>query len=397
MPRQASFLAPSSPHYCYRPRRHDSWARLLAPLTIWLCVSMSLRYGYYGDLRMVVGPGSSRLIRTSSWFVKHVVVRDVDGKGASTFGFAERPELSHEDSWTVSKYLIVGSYNRKGFNLWLNKGSRIRMQFEAHSSHLNQLEVAMIKGERRYETLKPSFVRSMELDTLSENGQVKRKETEYTIEEDDKYYVRVLNTHSKSIITSVSVTVTSRIYDLTKANARCFTSKASCRLRLQFPETQYVVLTTPANGDLGDWYFELSFIARIVTYISILGFLVVFVYLLLKYLGVCDIETETFTYDPPVPVQEATASETSPIIPSKQTIPTYGTNEDDRASSSSSEDLYDAKLCGICYDEQRNCFFIPCGHCATCYDCAQKIMEGDSRVCPICRRLIHKVRRLFTA
>ncbi|KAJ6675895.1 hypothetical protein OIU85_011988 [Salix viminalis] len=61
------------------------------------------------------------------------------------------------------------------------------------------------------------------------------------------------------------------------------------------------------------------------------------------------------------------------------------------SSCSSSEDLYDAKLCVICYDDQRNCFFVPCGHCATCYDCAQRIMEEDNKMCPICRRLIHKM------
>lgn len=43
-----------------------------------------------------------------------------------------------------------------------------------------------------------------------------------------------------------------------------------------------------------------------------------------------------------------------------------------RGSSSQEEDLYDKKVCVICYDEQRNCFFVPCGHCATCYVCAQR-------------------------
>lgn len=52
----------------------------------------------------------------------------------------------------------------------------------------------------------------------------------------------------------------------------------------------------------------------------------------------------------------------------------YGTNKDDleSGSSSSSEDLYDRKICVICYDDQRNCFFIPCGHCITCHTCAHR-------------------------
>lgn len=73
-------------------------------------------------------------------------------------------------------------------------------------------------------------------------------------------------------------------------------------------------------------------------------------------------------------------SETEPMMQAKATR-SYGTNreEDDvdgsDASSTSSEELYDEKLCVICYDEQRNCFFVPCGHCATCYDCAQRYTD----------------------
>ncbi|XP_068654881.1 E3 ubiquitin-protein ligase APD2-like isoform X2 [Aristolochia californica] len=91
-------------------------------------------------------------------------------------------------------------------------------------------------------------------------------------------------------------------------------------------------------------------------------------------------------------------SETNRLMPEKVAPCSYGTMEDHSNSSlccDSPMNLYDGKMCVICYDGQRNCFFIPCGHCATCYTCAQKIMEGECKVCPICRRLIHKVRRLF--
>jgi hypothetical protein len=29
-------------------------------------------------------------------------------------------------------------------------------------------------------------------------------------------------------------------------------------------------------------------------------------------------------------------------------------------------------MCIICFDQRRNCFFDPCGHCATCYSCSMK-------------------------
>ncbi|XP_050265861.1 E3 ubiquitin-protein ligase APD2-like isoform X1 [Quercus robur] len=378
--------------YSQSQRWRETWARLLAPLTIWLCVCVSLRYGYYGDHRMVLGPSSSRLMQASSVFVEQVEVRDDDKRGVFLYAFSEKPELSYQTNWSVSDYVIVRSYSRKGFSFWLNKGSTIHMRWEAPTSTLNQLEVVMTKGERDLQTLLPEVTDST--DFLALHEPISGKEVKYTIEEDDKYYIGVINSNRRSIIMSVAINVSATMYDTTKAKSKCSTETGSCRLRLEFPNTHYVILTTPNHGNLAGWYIELSFIARVVTYIAILGFIVIVVFLILKYLGAC--EGENTIIDTEV-TEVRQVTETDPIMPAKPIPYTYGTGEedDDSGDSSSSEELYDAKLCVICYDEQRNCFFVPCGHCATCYDCAQRIMEGENKVCPICRRLIHKLRRLF--
>ncbi|XP_044474753.1 E3 ubiquitin-protein ligase APD1-like isoform X3 [Mangifera indica] len=337
---------------------------------------------------MVLGPSASRLMKASSVFVKQVEVRDDDKKGVLLYGFCEKPELSFETNWSVSKVLIVGSYRRKGFSLWLNEGSRIRMRFETQSRSLNQLQLVMIKGERKFQTLLPKLTSSSESLALTDIVAV--HVAEYTIEEDDRYYIGVINVNPKSVIMTMTVNVTSKMYDLTKAKNVCSTLKGLCRLQLLFPNTHYVILTTPNNGDLDEWYIELSFVARVITYIAALGFIIIIIFLLLKFVQACDGENDL--------VATREISGTDPIIPVKPVQYTYGTNQEDDdsgSSTSSSEDLYDAKLCVICYDDQRNCFFVPCGHCATCYDCAQRIVEEDSKMCPICRRLIHKVRRLF--
>ena len=105
------------------------------------------------------------------------------------------------------------------------------------------------------------------------------------------------------------------------------------------------------------------------------GFFIIIILLVLKYIGACDSET---TMVDTASREISWRTETDPILPEKSVRLTYGTTaeEDDDAetgsSSSSSEDLYDAKLCVICYDDQRNCFFVPCGHRATCCDCAQR-------------------------
>lgn len=77
------------------------------------------------------------------------------------------------------------------------------------------------------------------------------KEAEYNIEEDDRYYLEIINANRRSIIITVSVNVSSNMYDLTKAKAMCSTAKSSsCQLRLVFPNTHYVILTTPNNVSL---------------------------------------------------------------------------------------------------------------------------------------------------
>lgn len=100
------------------------------------------------------------------------------------------------------------------------------------------------------------------------------------------------------------------------------------------------------------------------------GFAVIVVFLILKYLGARD-NDEGGREEEPL-VREIT--ENYPLIPEKTFQLPYGTDEEEVESgkSSSSEDLYDGKICVICYDMPRNCFIVPCGHCATCYDCAQR-------------------------
>lgn len=90
------------------------------------------------------------------------------------------------------------------------------------------------------------------------------------------------------------------------------------------------------------------------------GILIIIVLLIIKYLG---------------DSRNNAASEIESLVPEPEKIIglPYGTDEDNNyktGSSNSSDDVYDGKICVICYDVLRNCFFVPCGHCATCHDCA---------------------------
>ncbi|GAB2293819.1 hypothetical protein Dimus_028032 [Dionaea muscipula] len=388
----------------------DSWTRLLAPLALWICVSITLQYGYYGNYRMVLSPSSSRLLNASPLFVKEIEVKDGEKKGAMVYSFTDRPQLNYEANWTVSKYLVVGSYSSQGVtSLWLNKGSQIQIRWESEARTLDHVHVVILKGERKYETVLPDSIASLDSVLPRSSSYKDGKETGFVVEEDDKYYVNVINTSPMSLMLTMKINVSARLHDTSKATSKCSTAEGSCRLNVAFPNTRFVIVTTPNTGDLGGWYIELSFVARAVTYIAILGLVVIIIYLILKYLGACDGESQTedevtrqqFAISV-MPAERSEASETDPLMADKPIGFRYGTGdledlESGSSNSGSSDELYDGKICVICFDHPRNCFFVPCGHCATCYDCAQRIMEGESKVCPICRRIIHKLRRLFAS
>ncbi|RDX68038.1 Death-associated inhibitor of apoptosis 1, partial [Mucuna pruriens] len=378
----------------------------IALFFLFLCfcfaVSVTLRYGYYGDSTILLGPASSRLMKASSLFVKQLRVSNKDNNQVILHSFNEKPKLSSQTTWTASNFFLVEAHKSKGISLWLNKGSTIHMRWEAHtSSSLNQLHGMVIKGEKKFGLLQPKQTNFSIAIAVRET--VNGKEAEYMIEEDDRYDIGVLNMNARNIILTMEVNVSAKVYDTTKAKKMCSIANGSCRLSFVFPNTHYVILTATNNGDGGS-YVEITLVARVLTYILLLGFFMIVVYLILKFLGVYDGSdqnshvTVNVTYRTSNVV--ATQTETEPLMPAETNRFSYGTNaeddkEDSGASSSSSEELYDEKLCCICYDEQRNSFFVPCGHCATCYECAQRIVDGESKVCPICRRLIHKVRRLY--
>ncbi|XP_022752082.1 baculoviral IAP repeat-containing protein 7-A-like [Durio zibethinus] len=171
----------------------------------------------------------------------------------------------------------------------------------------------------------------------------------------------------------------------------CSILNAMNQLKLNHGNSQSVTLSS--ENDLLEWCYALNFFARLLAYVGVLAVMVLIVLLILKYMTDFSDESGYHQED----MRAATESETTPLCSDKAIPLTYGTCEEDEetGSCSSGEDLYDGRICVICYDEQRNCFFVPCGHCATCYDCAQRIYDGENKVCPVCRRVIGKVRKLF--
>ncbi|CAN4082981.1 unnamed protein product [Withania somnifera] len=165
---------------------------------------------------------------------------------------------------------------------------------------------------------------------------------------------------------------------------------------IQLNFSQYDILVSLNQEDQDQSQATLEYILNVVVYSSVILVLLMVAALLIKLLGVCDGEITRN--------DDTIRRETDRLISKAGASLTYGTcDEDDLESgnycshSTSSEDLYDENICTVCYDGKRNCFFIPCGHCATCYSCAKRITEDENKSCPICRRVIRRVRRVLLA
>ncbi|KAL3617352.1 hypothetical protein CASFOL_038765 [Castilleja foliolosa] len=117
-----------------------------------------------------------------------------------------------------------------------------------------------------------------------------------------------------------------------------------------------------------------EFVMRYSFYAALFAIFLMIIALIVKLMWHCDGDEG----------ESARPSESTRLLSSKGqdvVVTIYGTNENGSESdkSSSSDDWYDGKICVICYDEPRNCFFIPCGHCVACINCAHRLKTRNAR------------------
>ncbi|CAL1380779.1 unnamed protein product [Linum trigynum] len=149
--------------------------------------------------------------------------------------------------------------------------------------------------------------------------------------------------------------------------------------------------------DSDEWCALLILLANLLAYLLVLGFVIVVIFLVLK------ISAHFIDLPSGEGEDDDEATETDPLLLQQKTASlfAYGTYVAAGASCSRSNEVddddgpqNDVRLCVICYDEEQNSFFVPCGHSATCLVCARRIYNEENKVCPVCRRVIGRVRKL---
>uniref|UniRef100_A0ACD5T8G1 Uncharacterized protein n=1 Tax=Avena sativa TaxID=4498 RepID=A0ACD5T8G1_AVESA len=389
-------------------------------LTLGLLVSMAVMAWYfYSPVELVAGPGCSRLVRANPLFVKEITVRMVEGgqgsgeNGLVLYGHAGGPpRLDVPAAWSEARRVVVPANSHREWVYFLNRGSQIQVDYSVEPETAppsNRLCVVVAQGKESFMqwSEKPSSVHGTTFSRrlVHGTGTVRR-----TIDSSQEYYVAVGNMNDRDTTVTLDVRVSAVLYDTTGADYACSPGAGSSRCTYGLPilGQNVAVLSSglrersgsESDDDEQHAKVVLSYEPRLIVYFvgsAILAVVLLMLYeVLATMLGCCCCSS---TGDGAAEQRTTTASllaadkeeEDASLGSSYDSVSSDG-DHDEEAGGDEEEGR---RLCVVCCDARRDCFFLPCGHSATCHPCGTRIVEGDGGSCPFCRRKLKKVRRIF--
>ncbi|KAI3474211.1 hypothetical protein Pfo_028999 [Paulownia fortunei] len=367
--------------------RDDAKSCFVASTTFSFFVAMAMAFGLYASETLRLGPNTSILIKPT-----------LDAaKGSMLYGFYKNPPLDVMITWSETHKITLPASTHKEWIYYLNEGSQINISYSVDSQVRNTGLAEWLKD--------PSYPNiALSWNIIHGNGSIQKD-----VYESSTYYIAVhLNTRIKAFL-----------YSTTDSYYKCTPAEGPCAFQLFLSSGNAAVLTSPGRmpGMVGgDWYVKLSYGPRWVTYLvgTVLQISVIllnsfmyrwndFFLLLINYFLNHFRRTEQ---DTPRDQLGDNGSERNSLLSHKDDdIPSWGSSyasvsedeeyvEDAQAGVGQGgkpvkDEEYRRRLCAICFDAPKDCFFLPCGHCVACFGCATRIVE-TSGTCPICRRCTKK-------
>ncbi|KAK6231238.1 E3 ubiquitin-protein ligase APD1-4 [Theobroma cacao] len=394
----------------------DTWSCIIVVLTFWFFVSMTLILGVYGAVNIRVGPNCSLLLQPNPIFVQSVKVEEVDDTkpGLKLYGFYKSPSLDVVTTWSETRTTTVQADSHKASSEWihyLNRGSQVNISYNVNSAGSSVFLIIAQGSEGLSQWLEdPTYPNT----TLSWNIVRGSGMIQQDIYRSSSYYIALGNLNSEDVEVELNITVRAFIYNTTEAYYRCTFGNGLCSLSVLFPQGNSVVLTSPGleqSTSADDWSVRLSYGPRWIIYIVGIGGMTAIMLVAFNFLNKFQ-----FTRGGETNLHYGeNASARAPLLSNKDDdISSWGSSYD--SVSSDEADLEDflaagsvegtsiregensnntRRLCAICFDAPRDCFFLPCGHCVACFACGSRIAEAAG-TCPICRRNMKKVRKIFT-
>ncbi|KAL2337071.1 hypothetical protein Fmac_011517 [Flemingia macrophylla] len=300
------------------------------------------------------------------------------------------------------------AHTRQEWKYYLNSGSTINISYLV-SYRSSSVFVIIAEGT-------DSFTRWLEdptepNTTLSWNVVHGTGMISQEISWSSSYYVALGNL-DEDVEVALNISVRASLHNTTNAYYKCALTNSPCSLNIFFPEGSAAVLVTPGpqQNASNEWYVKLSYGPRWVTYIFGIGGLTLLVFWAFNILNKLQCARE----DRAGFRSEGAEPQRAPLLsPKDDDLSSWGSSYDSLSQDEEDLDflpggLIDGKfsgdgetsnntrrLCAICFDAPRDCFFLPCGHCVACFACGSRIAEADG-ICPVCRRNMKKVRKIFT-
>ncbi|CAN0927929.1 E3 ubiquitin-protein ligase APD2 [Linum grandiflorum] len=409
----------------------DTWSCVTVILTFWLFVSMTLIFGVYGPETLELGPNCSLLIRPNPLFVQTVNVEEANhsNPGLMLYGFYKPPSLDKLETWSDKHEESVPSNSHEAslfstgvfslflllfykFQEWvyhLNQGSEINISYSVNSS-TSSVILVIAQGEDSFNQWldQPAYPNStLSWHIIHGSGTIYQR-----ISSSSLYYVAVGNIYSRTVQVQLKIKIRALMYDTSEAYYKCSFPDGRCSLPVSFLTDNPVVLTTPGRKQASlreEWDVKVSYGPRWALYILGIATLSILMLVAVNLLNKfrCMNEERSGTV--------RTRPETAPLLSNKEDdLSSWGSSyesvsndennldefmgagpQEGKSSRDGDDSSYTRRLCAICFDAPRDSFFLPCGHCVACFACGTRIAEV-SGICPICRRHMKKVKKIYT-
>ncbi|KAL1193642.1 E3 ubiquitin-protein ligase APD1 [Cardamine amara subsp. amara] len=361
-------------------------------LVVWLFVSFYVIEILYGPKNVWLGPNSSILVEPSSIFIKSLQVKELEESkpGLMLFGFSKSPSLDVYVNWSESRmFTISNSY--KGWAYYLNQGTTLNISYNVKPQGSS---VQLVVDEGIQEVSQSLLNNPTYRDTywswnlIQGSGLI-----ELDINKSSSYYLAVANLQRKDVEVELDIDVRAVLYNTTSSFYNCTFSNGECTFNAMSLLGDYVVVTSPAPSQAqgvsieDEWYIRFSYQPRWISYFIISVVVICFTLVAIHFSERLQPRTQLLANKDDD--SSSTGSCNESFADDDADLEEFIGNEGEASKSNRG-------LCAICCDAPRDCFFLPCGHCVSCYQCGTKIEEAGGS-CPICRRAVKKVKQIYKA
>ncbi|KAL2898733.1 putative E3 ubiquitin-protein ligase XBAT35 [Bienertia sinuspersici] len=393
--------------------KNDVWCCVLVLLTFWFfAASVILILGLYGSFDIQLGPNCSFLIEANPFFVHSIQARQIDDQtdGLMLYGLHESPSLDVETIWSQNHTVSIDPTTHKEWAYYLNSGSKIHVSYDVKFPESASLLLVIAQGKHSLSDwiYAPSYNSTMSWNMIHGIGRIAQD-----ITESDTYFVAVGNLNLETVEVYLNLTINSLLYNTTTAKFKCSLKDDVCDFDLIFLKPNAAVLSSPGPAQVNsnvDWYIQVSYGPQWVTYFGGSCIMSAIIFALFRYFSVYQSDSNDNQPDESAAVREPFLypkdNDHTSLGSSYDSIPSdddqdldekmifEGSDEGKVSKEGEIHSLTTRRLCVICFDATRDCFFLPCGHCAACFSCGSRIAE-EAGTCPICRRKMKKVRKIF--